>query len=378
MQFSTSIRSIPTLPRGLVLILLLSLVGQLGGPAVPHSPFAQPLPPIAAPQWLTRRRGRPIVRRFRRRCLSGRWLVQHAPRLLAREILLAVLLHASGWPSVTRLSWGILLLPVGQLVTTVWLVTQPPHSGRGQVVHWLGRLQRLYQLTLGLLLLSSLLHLLGHPLSALAGVGLPVGVGDGVPSAADDTEIRVIAQGEHHFEVTLRGTFQLVWEPRDGFEKWLLILFVRRCHRLGEAQPWLSQAQVAAAFGTSPTYVSRWERLVAAHGWHVLSDRFRHALHSLLPDAALSQAILQVWVPAFWLSAWDVRERLIQLAVLPDRAALTLEALHALARHTGFNRVRDLLLERFDLQGGHLFGREPWWLEKLLALNARAGTGHYP
>jgi transposase-like protein/transcriptional regulator with XRE-family HTH domain len=375
LQFSTSIRSIPTLPRGLVLILLLSLIWQTGGGAFPQSTFAERLPPSAAPWWPTRRRGRPIVRRFRRRFHSWRWLVGQLPRLLARATVLAVLLYQSGWPSVTRLSWGIVLLPVGQLVITAWLMTTPAHPGRGQRVRWLARLHRLYQLTLGLLLLSSLLRLLlGHPLSALAGVALPVGGGEWAPSAEADTDIRVTTSGEHHFEVTWRGTFQLVWEPRDGFEKWLLVLFVRRCHRLGETQPWLSQAQVAEAFGSSQTYVSRWERLVAEHGWHVLSDRFRHALNSLLPDAALSQAILQVWVPAFWLSAWDVRERLLQLDLLPDRAALTLEALHALAHHTGFQQVRALLLERFDLQAGHLFAREHWWLDQLLALNARLLT----
>jgi hypothetical protein len=371
MQFSTSAQSLPILPRGLVLLLLLSFVGQLGGQAFPHATSAQPLPPIAAPEWQKRRCRQPRLCRCRRRFLSWRWLLGQLPRLLARATVLAVLLYQSGWPSVTRLSWSVVLLPVGQLLTTAWLLTQPPRAGRGQVVHWLARLHRLYQLTLGLLLLSSLLHWLGHPLRALAVVGLPVGVGAGVPSVADDTDIRVTVRDEQHVEVTLRGTFHLVWEPRDGFEKWLLVLFLRRCHRLGEAQPWLSQSQVAAAFGASQTDVSRWERLVAQHGWHVLSDRFRHALNSQLPDAALSQAILQVWVPAFWLSAWDVRERLIQLGLLPNRATLTLEALHALAHHTGFQQVRDLLLERFDLQAGHLIAREHWWLEQLLALNER-------
>jgi hypothetical protein len=85
----------------------------------------------------------------------------------------------------------------------------------------------------------------------------------------------------------------------------------------------------------------------------------------------MSQAILQVWVPSFWLSAWDVRERLIQLAVIPNREALDLEALHALAQHTGFSQVRDRLLERFDLQEGQLIARDHWWLKNLLALNER-------
>jgi transposase len=166
----------------------------------------------------------------------------------------------------------------------------------------------------------------------------------------------------------------LVWEPRDGFEKWMFLLFMRRLHRLGDAAPLLSQSQVADAFGSSQSYVSRWERLVAEHGWHVLSDRFRHALNSLLPNAELSQQILSIWVPAFWLSAWDVRERLIQRGIIASRDALDDTALHALAKHTGFNLVRDLLLERFDAQNGRLIAKETWWLRELLALNERLIT----
>ena len=71
------------------------------------------------------------------------------------------------------------------------------------------------------------------------------------------------------------------------------------------------------------------------------------------------------------MSAWEIRERLIQARVIPDRDALTVEALHVLAKHTGFAQVRDLLLERFNLQHGQLIARETWWLRELLALNER-------
>jgi transposase-like protein len=103
----------------------------------------------------------------------------------------------------------------------------------------------------------------------------------------------------------------------------------------------------------------------------VLSDRYRHQIHSQLPDAVQSRLILRIWVPAFWLSAWEVREQLIAEGAISDRAALDLESLHALARHTGFAQVRQMLLERFQLQGGALIAREQWWLRELVALNER-------
>jgi len=259
-----------------------------------------------------------------------------------------------------------------------WLLGHPRSTHRGILEPGLRALQRLYQLTLVGLFVSVGLHLFG-PLHGLpTGRFLAVGLGtrraaplDDVSAMPADSEIQVTATGENHYRVTLRGVFTLVWEPRDSFEKWLLLLFLRRLCRLGEEHPCLTQQQVGAAFGLSAPEVSVWERHVREHGWHYLSDRFRHALQSLLPDAEMSQAILKVWVPAFWLSAWDVRERLIQLGVLANREALEVDALYALAHHTGFQIVRDLLLERFDLQGGHLFARAHWWLEKLLALNER-------
>jgi hypothetical protein len=222
MQFSTSVKALPILPRGLGLLLLLSFVGQLVGQAFPRATFVQPLPPIAAPRWEQRRWGKSARCRAPRRFAAWRWLLPQVPRLLARVSVLAVLLSSSGWPAVTRLSWGILLLPVGPLLLTAGLLTQPARLGRSQRVRWLARLQRLYQLTLALLLLSSLLRLLGHPLSALAVVGLPASGCDWAPSAAYATDIHVSDRDEQHVEVTLRGTFQLIWEPRDGFEKWLL------------------------------------------------------------------------------------------------------------------------------------------------------------
>ena len=219
MQVSTSAQSLPILPRGRGLVLRL-IRRAVGRPGCPYRPAAAP---ARGPALEQRRRRRLTVRRFRRRFHSWRWLVGQLPRLLARMSLLAVLLFTSGWPAVTRPSSGIVLLPIGPLLLTAGLLTQPARPGRSQWVCWLARLQRLYQLTLGLLLLSSLLRLVGHPLSALAGGALPLGGSEWVPSAEADTDIRVTTQGEQHFEVTLRGTFQLIWEPRDGFEKWLLV-----------------------------------------------------------------------------------------------------------------------------------------------------------
>ena len=363
---------VPRLPPTLAVLLILSLLGQLGG-IVPVCPrLTLPVLTIPTGRWHSLRRRTRRVPWFA--CCSGKlWPFWRngVPALLGRTLLLTLLLHTSGW--VERLPWSgsVLLLPLLQMLHLTWRLTRlapaSPSWARGGSLP----LQRAYQLALVLLLLSSLWQLGSRLLSAPSGWLCPLALGLWVTHPDNETEIRITAQDATHYEVLLRGAFTLVWESHDGFEKWLLVLFLRHFQRVGQTRPVLSQAQLAEAFDTHPTYVSRWETEVRQHGWHVLSDRFRRTLQSVLPDAERSRAILQVWVPAFWLSAWEVRERLLQLGVIPNREALDVEALYAVAKHTGFNLVRELLLERFDLQGGQLITREQWWLAKLLALNER-------
>jgi hypothetical protein len=157
-----------------------------------------------------------------------------------------------------------------------------------------------------------------------------------------DTEpqLSVTTLANDHYQVTLRGTFRLFWEPRGSFERWILILLLRRLQRLGVAHSFLTQEQVGQGFEGNQCEVNPWETRVRQQGWHFLSDRYRHQHYSTLPKAELSRQILVLWVPAFWLSAWDVRERLVARDVISARSALFLESLHKLAHHIGFAQAR--------------------------------------
>ena len=371
MHCSTPCGFIPILPRGLALLLILGLLLQTSGLG---ATVARPSLPWL---WLTSERWHKLRRVQSHAGPSARgfsfWaaLAHQVPRLLARWALLVGLLYTSGWLTFTAWSSSVLLIPLTQILYRLWVLPRraapaTPRGGRGAAC-----LQRLYQWILAFLVLSSLLQLVRHSYVAPGGLAFPLGLTTWATHLDDETEIRIATTKENRYTITLRGAFQLIWEPRDGFEKWLLILLLRRLHRPGQTQPWLSQRQMGEAFGSDQAYVSRWERLVAEHGWHTLSDRYRHQLQSLLPNADLSRAILRIWVPAFWLSAWDVRERLIQDQVLPNREALPVEALHALAHHTGFAQVRDQLLERFNVQDGQLIAKDTWWVRELVALNER-------
>ena len=95
---------------------------------------------------------------------------------------------------------------------------------------WRSRLQRGYQGLLIVLVLSALLQGLSHLHATPGGLLSLVGLSVSVLSADHAAEIDIDHDAPTHYHITLRGTFELVWEPRDNFEKWMLILFLRRLH----------------------------------------------------------------------------------------------------------------------------------------------------
>lgn len=367
---------IPRLPRGLALIVVLSLLLQvvhISGPAqIQWLPLAI---------WNGRRGFWDQIKLSPR---SSRIWMHLLPglltRILVRCALLAGLLHLNGWFHALPFSGGVLLVPLGHGALLLWTLARSHHRSSHRARQWANCLLWLYQLTL-LGLLLGVLHQLVEQMkvagAVLGAAGLPF-IWHTQPDEETEVTITTLGADESHatkrYQVTLHGTLTLTWQPRDSFERWLLILFLRKLHGVDATRPMLSQAQVGQAFDCHQGEVSRWERLVEQHGWHTLSDRYRHQLRSALPDPALSHQILDLWVPAFWLSAWEVRERLITRGIIPDRAALTCESLLELAHHTGFGQVRQILLERFQVQNGQLVARESWWLQELLSFNARLLT----
>ena len=362
----------PSLPRGLAVLVLVSLLLQSSPVAFAASErLWPPVTTLPAPAWkYIRCRLRRITRRIRR--AGALAFIGHSlARCFVRCALLAGLLHVSGWSHALPLSWSILIVPPSQMVFQCLAFILPQPQRVLIQSKWLERVQRLYQITLILLLLSAAVQFLGQVAQSSGRWLGPLLLSTWVTQPDDETEMSVKLTGKDQYAVTLRGTFTFVWETRDTFEFWMLALFLRRLYRPGARKPVLNQRQVAAALACHQAEVSQWERAVREHSWHILSDRYRHQLQSVLPKPELSRAILKTWVPCFWLSAWDVRERLIVQGAIPNREALDDESLHTLAKHTGFNLVRDFLLERFDLQAGVLIAREHWWLKELVALNER-------
>jgi hypothetical protein len=375
MQCNTSLTHLPicpSLPRGLGFILILSLLLHVC-PFIPTQPIH--LIPLPALTFVAAR-----CHRCRPHGYAPRYLMFHRPswdvlrkigtRLLARCALLILLLHMSGWLTLIPGTKIILLIPLLHAGLTLRFPLQATQR-LSPLATWSLRLQRLYQLMVGLLLVSTGLRLLGYLQNPATGIFLPMALGVSAISPDDEAEIHIDTLDKDRYHIIVRGTFHFFWEPCDGFEKWMLILFLRRFLRVGETRAFVRQHHLAEAFGVAPATISAKTKEVEQYGWHILSDRYRHQIYSALPDAELSRDILKIWVPAFWLSAWDVRERLIQAGLVSDRAALPVESILELAHHTGFAQVRDQLIERFTAQDGHLIAKETWWVRELVALNER-------
>ncbi len=375
MQCSTSLTYlpiIPRLPRGLGFILILSLLLHLCPFLATQPVYLTPLPVLTllVDRYHPCRMRGPVSNHFRVHCPSWDALRNIGTRLLARSALLSVLLHISGGLTLTPWTKIILLIPLLHAGLTL-TGCAPAIPRQSTLSTWRLRLQRLYQLVFALLLVSTLLRYWGCCINASTGVFLPMALGVSATSPNDEAEIHIDVLDQDRYRIILRGAFHFFWEPCDSFEKWMLILFLRRFQRVGETRPFVRQHHLAEAFGVFANTISQKTKEVEEYGWHVLSDRYRHQIYSALPDAELSRDILRIWVSAFWLSAWEVRERLIQAGLVSDREALPVESILKLAHHTGFAQVRDQLIERFNAQEGQLIAKETWWVRELVALNER-------
>ena len=277
MQCSIPCRFIPILPRGLAVLLLLSLLLQSSG--LGHDVARPPLPALGSRSNVAQTPAGAVPRWAFRPWILVLAALVHRCRVSSRGGGCSSFCSTPVVGSPTPPGVGVYCSCHWRNDCTVsgcFPAGRPARMGP-RVRRGAACLQQLYQLTLVVLVFSSLLQLVCHSCTAPGGLVVPFGLTTWVTRPDDETEIRITTTKANRYTVTLRGAFQLVWEPRDGFENWLLILFAAPvASSRSDPALALTQPQVGEAFGSDQAYVSRWERLVAEHGWHVLSDRFRH------------------------------------------------------------------------------------------------------
>jgi transposase-like protein len=278
--------------------------------------------------------------------------------MLCRVGLMGVLLVWSGWVQRWPRSWLLLSLPVVDgLLSTLPLywpqmlqVRAYPYVVRG--------IHGLYCLTVGISLLSG--SSAQEKGSAAWAIGGCVQVADGAWAYGEIEE-------DGTWRLEIEGHIIIRWKPRDEFERRVLLMLFRqiRTPQSTPKRPFLRQEWLAAWFKTYQEWISRWQRYVRQGGLEKLKGE--HEGWVLTPK--MRQAILEIWVPNFWLSAEEVRERLLVAGQIARCKDISLDRIHEAARESGFAEVRRLLRQVLVFSADGPQWRDNVLLDRLFELN---------
>jgi transposase-like protein/DNA-directed RNA polymerase subunit RPC12/RpoP len=279
--------------------------------------------------------------------------------LVCRMGLMAVLLVWSEWGRQRPWSWGLLSLPVVDACLSVL------------PLYWLGAVQRrgyryivsgvhyLYLLVLSALLVSELRFLTERRMALVVG---------GCVQVADGAWARGEVEEDGTWCLEMEGHLVFRWKPRNELEKRTLLVLFRqvRTPQSTEKRPFLRQEWLAGWFGTHQELISRWQRYVGEGGL----EKLRGEYEGWVLTEEMRHAILEVWVPHFWLSAPEVRERLLAAGHIASVQDISVNRIHQVARESGFAEVRRLLRQNlvFSAQGPQW--RDQVLVDRLFELNA--------
>jgi transposase-like protein len=310
------------------------------------------LVPWARRQW--------VRRRYRRHIMAGRldFLRRRGWGLLCRLGLMAGLLVWSGWPQRWPLSWALLSLPLADAILFLLPLFWPGVLKGRSYPYLVCRAYDLYLLALMVLLSEGLLRPKDSCWLLLVG---------GCVKMADGAWARGEIEEDGTWRLEMKGHFILTWKPRGFFEERVLLVLLRqlRTPQSTAKRPFLRQEWLAEWFGSHQELISRWQRYVRQGGLEQLKGEYGSGL--LTPE--MGQAIWDIWVPNFWLSARQVRERLLAEGHIASVKDISLTSIYQVARDTGFAEVRRLLRRIFEFTADGPQWRDRVLLERLFELN---------
>jgi transposase-like protein len=321
--------------------------------------------------WPRRRRWFHLRRRSGITCLN--FLKRRGWVLLCRLVLVAALLMWGGWSRRGPLSWALLSLPLADALLSLLPLLRPQVLNRRIYPYLVCGMHDLYLGALMVLFSEGLLHSKGGPWSLLVG---------GCVRMADGAWARGEIQEDGTWRLEMEGHFIWTWKPRNFFEERILLVLLRelRTPRSTPRRPFLRQEWLAEWFGTHQELISRWQRYVREGGL----DQLKGEYESWILTSEICQAIVDIWVPNFWLSARRVRERLLTEGHIASVKDISLRSIYEVARETGFAEVRRLLRQIFEFTADGPQWRDGVLLERLLELNEvlmarlQAGEGLTP
>jgi len=320
-------------------------------------------------------------RRYRQAWLA--LLAQQAKVLLCRVGLVAVLLVWSGWPQCQPWCWALLGVPIADAWLPLLPWRWPRLAQMRSYLYLVGGVHQLYLLVL-LLLFSQ-----GLPSQPGIGASLVLVGGGGVkpvlavrPEMADGAQARGWIEPGGTWRLDMEGPINFSYRPRDEFEERALLVFFRqfRTPHSTPKRPFLRQEWLAEWFDTHQELISRWQGYVRQGG--LLKLQGDPEPRVLTPQ--LRQAILDIWVPNFWLTADQVRERLLTAGHISSLQDISEPNIHQVAQESGFAQVRRLLrrMVQFTAEGPQW--RDAVLIQRLFELNEtlmtrlQAGEGLTP
>ncbi len=333
MMYCTTLhRKKRSLNRGLALILFIGLLLQSFVPIQNQEMWDETLHPQARSRW----------RRRRCRHSSTRlaFLMRRGKVLLCRQSLVVVLLAWNGWPQSQAGAWALLSLPLADTLLSLLAWRWPRVLKARAFLYAVRWVQDLYCITVVALFCAGL----SRSLSSVANNHYMLLVGGGIRTADG-----AWAQGEIEedgvWRLEMEGHFIFNYKPHNLFEERVLLTIFRqiRTPQSTVKRPFLRQEWLAEWFGVHQELISRWQKYVREGGLERLNGE--HDGWVVTPE--IWQAILDIWVPNFWLSAVQVRERLLAADYIASREDISETSLYRVAEETGFAGVRRLLRQMF-------------------------------
>jgi hypothetical protein len=321
--------------------------------------------------WVSKRRSR----RRRGSAIAHRLhIVKRRMRVMCCRLgLMTALLVWSGWSQHWPRSWLLLTLPLTDVLLSILPLYWPQVLQVRAYPYAIHGIHRLYGLTLGILLLSGLSA--QRKGSTAWAIGACVQAADGAWANGE-----VEADGTWRLE--MEGHFVLRWKPGTEFERRILLVLFRQI-RTPEStphRPFLRQEWLAEWFQTYQEWISRWQRYVRQGGLEKLKGEHE----GWVLTAEMRRAILEIWVPNFWLSAQEVRERLLAAGHIARVQDISVERIHQAAQESGFAQVRHLLRQVLVFSAAGPQWRDNVLVERLFELNEallsqlQAGEGLTP
>jgi transposase-like protein len=285
------------------------------------------------------------------------YLVENWQPVLLRSLVLTGLwVWSGGWgPAWLRLvPWGLWLwrgLGIG------W-----PQWRERRLWGWIEQSLWQGQRLLMVVYLGLAVHQAGkvQPLPFCLGLGC-------VTCERDEPQVVVERQAHGGYQVTLCGHFTLAVSGDHPFRMRLLVLFLslldvpgtERCSRRTRdgRMPFVRQMQLAEWFGVPQPDISRWLRYWLAGDWaNLLSLCSPEVL-----TAELVERIVKVFASFPTWSSGQVYQYLRQQGVAVTEAQVT-----QAAEQSGWRRLRQTLVERYDLAGSGWRLRDEWLVSQLL------------